>query len=140
MSYHKKFPIYNDTMSLVLLIEKIVSTFPRYHKYALGTKIRTDAYDILDAITFSLNNKESRIQSIQKAHNISETLKNKISLAKDTLSLFFSYLGHIQHAKSYTINTNQIYYIKEEFALKQRKLRYIFISNHIHHNTKEYIC
>ena len=68
MSYHKKFPIYNDTMSLVLLIEKIVSTFPRYHKYALGTKIRTDAYDILDAITFSLNNKESRIQSIQKAH------------------------------------------------------------------------
>ena len=71
---------------------------------------------------------------------------------------------------TYSIHDNKRYHIKEEFtlkkldetfqnlqndnqsyiyvseqgfvhnALKQRKLRYIFISNHIHHNTKEYIC
>ncbi len=89
MQYQNRFPIYRDTTRLVMEIEQMVAKFPRYHKYALGSEMRTTAYDLLIAITYSINNKATRRQSVKKAHNLSEVLKIKIHLAKNITNLSF---------------------------------------------------
>jgi hypothetical protein len=89
MQYQNRFPIFRDATRLVLEIEKAVQMFPKYHKYTLGSEMRQSAYDLLIAITYAINNKNSRNKSVQKAHNLSEVLKIKIHLAKQITNLNF---------------------------------------------------
>lgn len=89
MQYQNRFPIFRDATALVIAIENAVKNFPRYHKYTLGSEMRKNAYDLLTAITYSINDKSSRRQTIKKAHQFSEILKIKIHLAKNITNLSF---------------------------------------------------
>jgi lipid-binding SYLF domain-containing protein len=46
MNYQNKFSIYCDATRLVIEMEDAVRDFPRYHKYTLGSEMRTIAYDL----------------------------------------------------------------------------------------------
>jgi hypothetical protein len=89
MQYHNRFPIYRDANRLVIEIENCVKSFPRYHKYTLGSEMRDIAYKLFIAITYSINNKNTRIKTVTKAHNFSEILKIKIHIAKQITNLSF---------------------------------------------------
>ena len=89
MQYKNRFPIYRDASALVIEIEQAVRQFPRYHQYTLGSEMRKTAYDLLIAITHSINNKDSRLKTIKKAHNFSEALKIKIHIAKNITNISF---------------------------------------------------
>ncbi len=131
-NYKNKFPIYRDATQLVVAIEKAVKVFPRYHKYTLGSEMRKTAYDLLIAISYAINNVNSRKSSIKKAHQFSEVLKIKIGLANIT-----QVQHHIKHLNTYLKqlqNNAQAYIFVSEQGyvhnrLKQRKLRQLFIPN-----------
>lgn len=89
MQYQSCFPIYRNASALVIAIEEAVRQFPRYHKYTLGAELRTTVYDLLTAITYSINNKSTHKQTIKKAHNFSEVLKIKIHIAKNVTNISF---------------------------------------------------
>ncbi len=95
MQYQNKFPIYRNATRLVIAIEECVKKFPRYHKYTVGSEMRKNTYDVLTAITYSINNTQTRIQSIKKAHDFSEVLKIKIHLAKSITNLSFKIFEHL---------------------------------------------
>jgi hypothetical protein len=52
MNYQNKFSIYCDATRLVIEMEDAVRDFPRYHKYTLGSEMRTIAYDLLTVISY----------------------------------------------------------------------------------------
>ena len=89
MQYQNRFPIYRDATNLVIEIENAVKNFPKYHKYTIGSEMRTVAYDLLIAITYGINNKNNRLRVIKKSHNFSEVLKIKIHLAKNITNMSF---------------------------------------------------
>ncbi|CAC9543783.1 hypothetical protein [uncultured Gammaproteobacteria bacterium] len=89
MNYQNKFSIYCDATRLVIEMEDAVRDFPRYHKYTLGSEMRTIAYDLLTVISYTINNKNDRKHFIKKAHQFSEVLKIKIQIAKQITMLSF---------------------------------------------------
>lgn len=50
MARYDHVPIYRTAFDLAVHIEQIVRHFSRYHKYALGTKLREGSQDILKRI------------------------------------------------------------------------------------------
>jgi len=47
MSYYESLPIYRAAMDSVMAIDGTVRAFPRYHKYALGQRLRDASLDAL---------------------------------------------------------------------------------------------
>lgn len=43
---HQSIPIWRDASALLLYIEQVVRYFPRYHKYTLGSEMRSQAMRI----------------------------------------------------------------------------------------------
>lgn len=88
---NKKFPIYRDANQLIIDTELAVRQFPRYHKYTLGSEMRSSAYTILENISLAINQPKSMIKDkkdlIQQAHRETGKFKIKIQLAK-SLKLF----------------------------------------------------
>ena len=114
MQYHNRFPIYRDATALVVEIENIVKQFPKYHKYTLGSEMRKTAYDLLIAITYSINNINARKQSVKKAHNLSEVLKIKIHLAKNITNISF---------KLFEILVNLVMVVSKQCKAWQKQLQ-----------------
>jgi hypothetical protein len=46
MARYDHLPIWKDAVALATLLEEAVRRFPRYHKYALGTDLRRQAYAV----------------------------------------------------------------------------------------------
>ena len=47
MSYYEALPIYRAAMDSVVAIDTAVRSFPRYHTYALGQRLRDASLDAL---------------------------------------------------------------------------------------------
>ena len=48
-SYYEALPIYKTASDLVVLLDKIVRVFPRYHKYTIGSRMRDMAIACLSS-------------------------------------------------------------------------------------------
>ncbi|WP_157792612.1 four helix bundle protein [Thiomicrospira microaerophila] len=46
----KQLPIWCDANWFLLAIEKVVKTFPKYHKYTLGTELRKKALTLCNLV------------------------------------------------------------------------------------------
>lgn len=50
MARYEHLPIYKQAMDLTVYFEKIVRNFSRYHKYTIGSELRTVSRDIVRLI------------------------------------------------------------------------------------------
>ena len=82
MYLRKNFPIWRDAEQLCIEIEQAVRNFPRYHKYTIGSELRTLASGVLSAVTHAINNTEDKLYWVKKLTILIEELKLKIQIAK----------------------------------------------------------
>jgi len=91
---NKKFPIYRDANQLVIETELTVKQFSRYHKYTLGSEMRTSAYKIIEYIALAINASNSlshdKQKLIQNAHRETEKYKIKLQIAQ-SLKIFINF-------------------------------------------------
>jgi hypothetical protein len=76
-------PIWHDANRLMVDIEQAVRGFPRYHKYTIGTELRTTALRLCQTIHRAHSRKQSRARLVQQVSELIDDLKMQIQLAKE---------------------------------------------------------
>ncbi len=121
---NKKFPIYRDANQLIIDTELTVRQFPRYHKYTLGSEMRSSAYTILENISLAINQPISMIKDkkdlIQQAHRETEKFKIKIQLAK-SLNLYTNFKSFETIARGVVSVSKQCF--AWQYKLQHHKMR-----------------
>ena len=82
MARYEHLPIYKKAYDLNVYFEKIVRGFSRYHKYTLGTELRTGARETVKLIRYA-NNQTDKRQSLIELREILEQMKLTLNLCKD---------------------------------------------------------
>nr|WP_083945058.1 four helix bundle protein [Thiomicrospira microaerophila] len=104
-------PIWRDANAFLLAIEKVVKTFPRYHKYTLGTELRKNALTLCNLIHQAWHEKTQTCQLLKKFKYCIDEIKIQLHLAKkleaypsfstfEFLSLQAVMLGHVRLVRS----------------------------------------
>ncbi|MBI3146889.1 MAG: four helix bundle protein [Betaproteobacteria bacterium] len=83
MARYDHLPIWKDAMALTTLLEEAVRRFPRYHKYALGTDLRRQAYAVCRAVVAANAAAETRGLALERLALAIEELKLLIQLGKE---------------------------------------------------------
>jgi len=83
MARYEHLPIYRDAYELSVHIEKIVRNFSRYHKYTLGTELRTKTWNIVEKIIEANNAKDRKTHLLELRLKL-ETLKVLTRLCHDS--------------------------------------------------------
>ncbi len=77
-------PIWRDSQRLLTFLEQVVSDFPRYHKYALGSDLRRQALLIVRLLSRALNApKAQRVQQVIHLQQSIDDIKIMIQTAKE---------------------------------------------------------
>ena len=79
----KQLPIWRDANRFLLLIEKVVKTFPKYHKYTLGTELRKKALTLCNVIHQAWH----KITKPDSYSNSSNTVLAKLKYQEKTMVL-----------------------------------------------------
>lgn len=58
MARYDHLPIWKDAVALATLLEEAVRRFPRYHKYALGSDLRRQAYVVCRGVVVANGERE----------------------------------------------------------------------------------
>ncbi|MDP2903621.1 MAG: four helix bundle protein [Methylovulum sp.] len=80
---NKTLPIWRDATNLLLEIEQAVKHFPRYHKYTLGSELRTQAMLICRLTGRAWRDKSSAQHWLEKLVPAVDDLKIQLQLAKE---------------------------------------------------------
>jgi len=79
-----RLPIWRDSNLLLLSIEQAVRSFPRYHKYTLGTDLRKQAMLIVRYLARAVSSKNKlRLRCVYKLQSLIDEIKVMINLAKE---------------------------------------------------------
>lgn len=76
-------PIWREANRLLLELEQAVRGFPRYHKYTLGSELRTTALRICQTIHRAHSRKQGKPQLVQQLAELVDDLKMQIQLARE---------------------------------------------------------
>jgi hypothetical protein len=82
MAQYEHLPIYKQAMDLAVYIEKIVCGFSRYHKYALGSELRSLSRNLVKLIIRANSTKDKLLVLLELRENIEE-LKTCIRIGKE---------------------------------------------------------
>ena len=83
MKLANNIPIWRDANNLLLLIEQAVKHFPRYHKYTLGSELRSQAMLICRLISRSWHHKSQAYRLLPQLVDAVDDLKIQVQLAKE---------------------------------------------------------
>lgn len=83
MARYDHLPIWKDAVALAVLLEEVVRRFPRYHKYALGTDLRRQAYAVCRAVVVANGERERRLAAVERLVLAVEELKLLIQMGKE---------------------------------------------------------
>lgn len=83
MRHLNQLPIWRDANRLLVLVEEVVRGFARYHKYTLGTELRTLALRLCRSIHRVVSRQSSRLKLIQQVVELVDDLKLHLQLAKE---------------------------------------------------------
>ena len=81
-TYYEGLPIYRSAADVVVYIDRVVREFPRYHKYALGARLRDVSIDIT-LLVARANRREDREQFLPLLCERIEELKLLVNLGKE---------------------------------------------------------
>ena len=76
-------PLWRDSTRLVVLMEEAVRTFPKYHKYALGTDLRRQAIGVCRLILRAYSARNDRQKQLERLIVAVDDLKLLVQLAKE---------------------------------------------------------
>ena len=76
-------PIWKDAVALATLLEEAVRRFPRYHKYALGTDLRRQAYAVCRGVVVANGEREGRARAVERLAVTVEKLKLLVQMGKE---------------------------------------------------------
>jgi hypothetical protein len=79
----KTLPIWHDANCLLLEIEQAVKHFPRYHKYTLGSELRTQAMLICRLVSRAWRDKPKTQHWLEKLVPAVDDLKIQLQLGKE---------------------------------------------------------
>ena len=82
MAAYEHLPIFKRTMDLSVLMEQIVLHFSRYHKYTLGSELRTMCHDALASIV-EANSTRERGPVLLKLRMLLERIKIHLVIARE---------------------------------------------------------
>ena len=88
-SYYEGLPIYRAAADLVVLLDRVVRDFSRFHKYSLGTRLRDSAMEIV-LLVAKCNRREERSERLPELCSQVEELKILVNLGKE-VSAFQSF-------------------------------------------------
>jgi hypothetical protein len=82
MAHYEHLPIYKSAMDVAVYFETIVKNFSRYHKYTLGSELRTMSRKIIKQI-IQANSASDKLPLLHELRGQLEELKVAIRIAKE---------------------------------------------------------
>jgi len=100
MAKYENLPIYRKAMELLVYIEQTVKNFPRYHKYAIGARMRNTVFEVTSLIVKANNNADraERTMLLTKLRDTSEEVKICLNAARE-LQAFNSFNSYNHAAR-----------------------------------------
>jgi hypothetical protein len=87
---NKTLPIWRDANRLLLEVEQAVRHFPRYHKYTLGSELRTQAMLVCRLVGRAWRDKLQTLEWLERLAPAVDDLKLQLQLGKE-LRVFRSF-------------------------------------------------
>ncbi|MDM8544943.1 four helix bundle protein [Candidatus Venteria ishoeyi] len=81
--YQKTSPILRDANRLLVEMEQVVRHFPRYHKYTLGSELRSQVFKINQLIARAWQYKQQTNYYLKRIIRSIDDLKIQLQLAKE---------------------------------------------------------
>lgn len=85
MASYDHLPIWKDAVALATLLEEAVRRFPRYHKYALGSDLRRQAYAVCRGVVVANGEREGRARAVERLAVAVEELKLLVQMGKEVV-------------------------------------------------------
>ena len=82
MARYEHLPVYKAAIDLAVYIEQIVAGFSRYHKYTLGSELRTLAHKIV-SLVIKANNSVDKKVLLKELLDAQEEMKIIIRISKE---------------------------------------------------------
>lgn len=83
MRHLNRLPIWRDANRLLVELEQAVRGFSRYHKYTIGSELRTTAMRLCQSIHRAQSRSRSRVKLIQHISELVDDIKLQIQLARE---------------------------------------------------------
>ena len=85
MAKYENLPIYRKAMELLVYVEQSVRGFPRYHKYAIGARLRDACFDVASLIVEANNafDRAERTDLLGRLRDRSEDVKICLEAARE---------------------------------------------------------
>ena len=98
MARYEHLPIFKSAIDLAVYIEQIVAGFPRYHKYTLGSELRTLAHKIV-LLVVKANNAQDKRPLLKELMDVEEEMKILVHISKEVKAFhsFNSFETCIRH-------------------------------------------
>ena len=93
-SYYEGLPIYKAAADLAVLLDRVVRGFSRYHKYALGAKLRDVSIELV-VLVARCNGREERARWLAVLCGRIEELKILVNLGRE-LAAFQSFKQFVE--------------------------------------------
>jgi hypothetical protein len=104
MARYEHLPIYKKALDLAVHFEKTVAGFSRYHKYTLGTELRTVSREVLLCI-ISANESRERLPVLLGLRAKLEELLLLVRMAKEVKA--FKSFSSYQYAAQEVVNVSR---------------------------------
>jgi len=104
--YYTNLPIFKSALELVVYIEEMVKGFDRYHKYTMGSELRTQSKAILFGIAKANMTKERRGE-LEKLRDRCEEMKMMLLVAKE-IKCFKSFKSFEQSSRLTIVVCKQV--------------------------------
>jgi len=105
MARYEHLPIYKKSLDLAIHFEKVVAGFSRYHKYTLGTELRTVSREVLLNIIRANDSREQRLPELIVLRAKLEELLLLVRMAKEVKA--FKSFDSYQYAAQEVVNVSR---------------------------------
>ncbi|MCX5885282.1 MAG: four helix bundle protein [Proteobacteria bacterium] len=104
MAQYEHLPLYKKAMDLTIYLENIVRGFSRYHKYTLGTDVRSLSREVV-RLVIRANSERDKQTTLAILRDTIEDLKVTLRICKEVKA--FKNFDSFQHAIEETISMSR---------------------------------
>ena len=103
MARYEHLPVYKSAMDMTVYFEQIVRHFERYHKYTIGSELRTLSRQAV-LLIIKANNARDKVPRLEQLLEKLEEMKVLVRIAKEVKAFnsFHSFEVSVRHLDSVT--------------------------------------